>query len=64
MPLVYFQFGDTLLVCIETCQGMSLRYDAMLLQWINTGGLKQKHKKKQPFSDASASHLSLVLWHV
>ena len=27
------------------------------------GGLKQKHKK-QPFSDASASHLSLVLWHV
>ena len=23
---------------------------------------KQKHKK-QPFSDASASHLSLVLWH-
>ena len=32
-------------------------------QWKNTGGLKQKHKK-QPFSDASASHLSLVLWHV
>ena len=32
-------------------------------QWINTGGLKQKHKK-QPFSDASASHLSLVLWNV
>ena len=27
------------------------------------GALKQKHKK-QPFSDASASHLSLVLWHV
>ena len=25
-------------------------------------GLTQKHKK-QPFSDASASHLSLVLWH-
>ena len=24
---------------------------------------EQKHKK-QPFSDASASHLSLVLWHV
>ena len=45
MPLVYFQCGDTLLVCIETCQGMSLRYDAMSLQWINTGGLKQKHKK-------------------
>ena len=34
------------------------------VQWINTGGgLKQKHKK-QPFGDASASHLSLVLWHV
>ena len=27
------------------------------------GGLKQKHKKR-PFSDASASHLSLVLRHV
>ena len=26
------------------------------------GGLKQKHKK-QPYSDASASHLSLVLRH-
>ena len=35
----------------------------MTVQWIITGGLKQKHKK-QPFSDASASHLSLVLWHV
>ena len=33
------------------------------VHWKNTGGLKQKHKK-QPFSDASASHLSLVLWHV
>ena len=33
------------------------------VQWKNTGELKQKHKK-QPFSDASASHLSLVLWHV
>ncbi len=32
-------------------------------QWINTGGLKQKHKK-QSFGDASASRLSLVLWHV
>ena len=33
-------------------------------QWINTGGgLKQKHKK-QPFGDASASHLSLALRHV
>ena len=42
MPLVYFQCGDTLLVCIETCQGMSLRYDAMLLQWINTGGAETK----------------------
>ena len=27
------------------------------------GAQKQKHKK-QPFSDASASHLSLALWHV
>ncbi len=33
------------------------------VQWKNTGELKQKHKK-QPFSDASASHLSLVVWHV
>ena len=33
------------------------------VQWKNTGGLKQKHKK-QPFGDACASHLSLVLWHV
>ena len=33
----------------------------MVFKWKNTGGLKQKHKK-QPFSDASASHLSLVLW--
>lgn len=33
--------------------------------WINTGGgLKQKHKKKQPFGDASAAHLSLVLRYV
>ena len=31
-------------------KGMSLRYDAMLLQWINTGGLKQKHKK-QPWGN-------------
>ena len=29
----------------------------------NWGAQKQKHKK-QPFGDASASHLSLVLWHV
>ena len=34
-----------------------------MVQWKNTGGLKQKHKK-QPFGDASASHLSLVLRHV
>ena len=34
-----------------------------MVQWENAGGLKKKHKK-QPFSDASASHLSLVLWHV
>ena len=33
------------------------------VQWKNTGGLKQKHKK-QPFSDASASLLSLVMWDV
>ena len=33
------------------------------VQWKNTGGLKQKHKK-QPFGDASASRLSLVLRHV
>ena len=25
---------------------------------------RNKKHKKQPFSDASASHLSLVLWHV
>ena len=35
----------------------------MTVQWIITGGLKQKHKK-QPFREAGASHLSLVLWHV
>ena len=35
----------------------------MTVLWIITGGLKQKHKK-QPFSDARASHLSLVVWHV
>ena len=34
-----------------------------MVLWKNIGGVKQKHKK-QPFSDASASHLSLVLWHV
>ena len=39
------------------------KYRLNLAQWRNTGGLKQKHKK-QPFSDASASHLSLALWHV
>ena len=27
-------------------------------------GHRNKKHKKQPFSDASASHLSLVLWHV
>ena len=35
----------------------------IIVLWKNTEGLKQKHKK-QPFGDASASHLSLVLWHV
>ena len=34
-----------------------------MVQRINTGAQKQKHKK-QPFGDASASHQSLVLWHV
>ena len=32
--------------------------------WINTGGYRNKKHKKQPFGDASASHLSLVLWYV
>ena len=27
-------------------------------------GHRNKNIKKQPFGDASASHLSLVLWHV
>ena len=27
-------------------------------------GHRNKKHKKQPFSDASASHLSLMLWHV
>ena len=36
----------------------------MTVQWINTGGAETKNIKKQPFADASASHLSLVLWHV
>ena len=27
-------------------------------------GHRNKKHKKQPFADASASHLSLVLWHV
>ena len=39
------------------------KYRLNLAQWRNTGGQKQKHKK-QPFGVASASHLSLVLWHV
>ena len=34
-----------------------------MVQWKNAGGLNI-NIKKQPFSDASASHLSLVLWHV
>ena len=36
------------------------KYRLNLAQWRNTGGLKQKHKK-QPFSDASASHLAVRL---
>ena len=39
------------------------KYRLNLAQWRNTGGLTQKHKK-QPFGVASASHLSLVVWHV
>ena len=35
-----------------------------MVQWINAVGTETKNIKKQPFSDASASHLSLVLWHV
>ena len=34
------------------------------VQWINAVRTETKNKKKQPFSDASASYLSLVLWHV
>ena len=44
-------------------QSKLLFFGGWRVLWKNTGGLKQKHKK-QPFSDASASHLSLVLWHV
>ncbi len=35
-----------------------------MVQWINAGGTETKNIKKQPFGDASASHLPLVLWHV
>jgi len=35
-----------------------------MVQWINTGGHRNKKHKKQSFGDASASHLQLVLWHV
>ena len=44
--------------------------DAMIYVCHNRGsvdkywGHRNKKHKKQPFSDASASHLSLVLWHV
>ena len=47
----------------SACFGAISNVPLLLVQWKNTGGLKQKHKKP-PFSDASASHLSLVLWHV
>ena len=40
------------------------KYRLNLAQWINTGGTETKNIKKQPFADASASHLPLVLWHV
>ena len=42
---------------------IAILHDVASVQWKNTGGLKQKHKK-QPYSDANASHLSLVLRHV
>ena len=32
-----------------------------MVQWINAGGHRNKKHKKQPFGDASASHLLLVL---
>ena len=59
-----------MLNCVEMCN-FSPHFHAVqhyfcvgfTVQWKNTGGLKQKHKK-QPFSDVSASHLSLVLRHV
>ena len=35
-----------------------------MVQWINAVGTETKNIKKQPFGDASASHLPLVLWHV
>ena len=35
-----------------------------MVQWTNAVGHRNKKHKKQPFGDASASHLSLVLWHV
>jgi len=44
--------------------------DAMIYVCHNRGsvdkywGHRNKKHKKQPFGDASASHLSLVLWHV
>ena len=47
----------------SACFGAISNVPLLLVQWKNTGGLKQKHKK-QPFGDASASHLSLVLRHV
>ena len=33
-------------------------------QWINAEGTETKNIKKQPFANASASHLSLVLRYV
>ena len=67
-----FQCVDTLALVLKHAEGMSLRCDAPspIVAGMNhgsvdkyCGGLKQKHKK-QPFGDASASHLSLVLRHV
>ena len=34
------------------------------IRWINAGGTETKNIKNSLFCDASASHLSLVLWHV
>ena len=64
MEIRFFQTHDSPLQSLTGISDEWILWD-FSTQWINTegGGLKQKHKK-QPFGDASASHLSLVLWHV